>query len=371
MSLKAMLSGKSETDREFQEILRAILPTKDDFKTISGKPAFSSYSSLAPYNLSRPSDARIVGMAFDYLARAMVAQKLENGKEASFLELAALNGLKKAEKQIDKKLYAVLSEKYISVLADFIDYIYSNNAHVSNCIDHCKSQEEYKGFSKFLERASSSNHTQTNDINLLIPGAYYFAKLEQVFRSGGILPDDFESAFLSEPSAEIENDLQLLCDNFKNHFVKPMISPNSTVVFNPKFGIGSILCRGADADIYVDGTLYDFKTGKSTGYKWQEVAQIVAYYFLNDIAVYGYEFDLSAPLLEYKIKRLAFYKARYGEIEYFNTEKFGQDIIKQTVEHIAKYFKNHPNFNLAILYFQLPPDASPEIFDKPYPFAEN
>ncbi|WP_191565976.1 hypothetical protein [Metabacillus idriensis] len=68
------------------------------------------------------------------------------------------------------------------------------------------------------------------------------------------------------------------CEVFIERFMLPhVITPKSNVVFNPHFGIASKSCGGADADIYVDGTLYDFKTSKLTGYRWKEIAQIFSY----------------------------------------------------------------------------------------------
>lgn len=372
MSLKSMLSGNTDAEREFQAILRDILPAKEAFQTLSGNPPFTAYKPLVPYCLSNSSDASIIGIAFDYLARTMIAQQLNKNKEAAYLDLVAIAGLKKVKKQVDRELYDILANKYIDVLADFIDYIYSNNAFSNDILNLCTEQEEIKAFSKFINKASYDSYMPDNNIERLFSGAYYFAKLEQVFRSGGILPEDISKSFLSDPNEEIQRDLHGLCKVFREKFIDlKLVQPDSVVIFNPTFGVGSIMCGGADADVYIDGTLCDFKSSKDTSYKWKEVAQLLGYYFLNYIAYYGRNYKTSAPLVGYKILRVAFYKARYGEIEYFDMSKLGQQAVKNTVDKLAHYFKTHPdNLNLAILSFKLPPDVTPEIFDVPYPFAE-
>lgn len=373
MSLKSMISGSSDSDKEFQAILRDILPGKEEYQTISKVIPFGAYEPLAPYSLSKRSDASVVGTAFDYLARAMIAQQLNANKDDAYLGLVALAGLKKMKKQLDKKIQDLLIEKYIDVLADFIDYIYSNNAHITKVkvIVHRCVQEEWNAYSKFVTTAASSRYKLDDDVNRLLSGAYFFAKLEQVYRSGGILPEDINS-FFADPNEEIQRDLQNLCRVFKEKFIgAELIGPDSTVIFNPTFGLGSIMCGGADADVYVDGALYDFKTSKDTGYNWKEVAQILGYFFLNGVAYYGREYNLPAPLMEYKILRIALYKARYGQIEYFETSKMGLQTIKKTTERLARYFQKHPdNLNWAILGMKIPPDITPEIFDAPYPLAD-
>lgn len=77
-----------------------------------------------------------------------------------------------------------------------------------------------------------------------------------------------------------------------------------------------------DGDIIIDGTLFDFKSEKNVGFKWQEVAQLLGYFLLNeiplDVSNAGdiYFTDHSYHHLE--INRIAFYRARYGEIEYID-----------------------------------------------------
>lgn len=113
---------------------------------------------------------------------------------------------------------------------------------------------------------------------------------------------------------------------------------DSVEIFNPSFGIASYACGGADADVYVDGVLYDFKTSKKNGYNWKETAQLVMYYYLNKIASSLEEPNMPeapAQLAEYKIFKLAFYKARFGEIEYFDTEYFDDEEAEENFNEIS------------------------------------
>lgn len=334
-----MLTGTNEADKTFQNIIKKNLPNKEDFSTVYGQMPFSKYEVLAPYELTNPSYASIVGTAFDYLARVMIAQPLEKNKEGSFLGLKALVGLERIAKKITNEQLELLQNKYTKVLVEFIDYVYSNYAPLPSTIFEKCRQEEFDAFSKYLKNCSSNSYEPCTDVNRLISGACYFAKLEQIYRSGGMLPEQGVDSLIEAPNEEIIRDISNLCKVFKERFVEAgLVQPNSVVIFNPSFGIASYACGGADADVYVDGVLYDFKTSKKNGYIWQEPAQLVMYYYLNEIASSIEEPDLTeipAQLAEYEIYKLALYKARYGEIEYFDTDYFNSKTAEDNFNEIA------------------------------------
>ncbi len=85
MSLTSILKSSKERDKEFQSILREIIPKKNEFYTLSGKSAFTKeYEMVVPYTLTNPYQASLVGTAFDYLARAMIAQIVISNSEDFF-----------------------------------------------------------------------------------------------------------------------------------------------------------------------------------------------------------------------------------------------------------------------------------------------
>ncbi|MEH7455630.1 hypothetical protein V7178_24570, partial [Gottfriedia acidiceleris] len=102
---------------------------------------------------------------------------------------------------------------------------------------------------------------------------------------------------------------------------------------NPEFGIGSLLVDGADGDLFIDGTLYDFKTTKKSSLDKKDNLQLIGYYLLNELSIET--FSVAPP--EYTpidINRIAFYKARYGEIEYYDVSKYlsNRDVIQKIKE---------------------------------------
>jgi len=76
MSLTSLLSKNTPECLEFQNILREIIPSKKQFYTVSGNFAFSNeYQEALSIELSNNYDYSVVGTAFDYLARIIIAKK--------------------------------------------------------------------------------------------------------------------------------------------------------------------------------------------------------------------------------------------------------------------------------------------------------
>lgn len=87
---------------------------------------------------------------------------------------------------------------------------------------------------------------------------------------------------------------------------------------------------GADADLYIDGVLYDFKTSKQYGYKGKDVQQLISYYIFSKINIDNDDLTSSFVKFDqdpYHINRVAIYLARFGEVNYVDVESIGKDNI--------------------------------------------
>jgi hypothetical protein len=307
MSLKSLLTGKTDKDKQFQNILKNIITPTPSFNTVSGKKAFSDeYEELVPYTLSNKYYASLVGMGFDYLARFIIAKKLvnTNSKRAVSYKLVAEHGLKKLERMTEKKIYKALTKKY------------------EIGINACE---------KFVNNTNSI-------FDEILYFAGYLASLETVARTG-MPPLDIKKSLIDDTNTEIINDLRLLCNVFENKFINTgILKEDSSVIFNPTFGVASMYCGGADADIFIDNTLYDFKCTKDRGYRWTESAQIVGYYLLNIINIRcgGSGIGTDEYGDGYSIGRLAFYRGRYGEVEYIDAMSLDESKVEQGVEELRK-----------------------------------
>lgn len=102
-------------DEKYKEFFKRTIPKKNDFMTLSGnKPFSNNYIERASYRLSNPHKAGLVGTAFDYMARWMVAKTVENGKNNSYEHLVAEEGMLRCKNEFEKKEINI-KEKYDKV----------------------------------------------------------------------------------------------------------------------------------------------------------------------------------------------------------------------------------------------------------------
>ncbi len=302
-----MLQGNTDLEKEFQAILKEIIPSKKEFFTPSGKTAFSKeYNLIVPYNLIVTYDSSVVGTAFDYIARFMIAKKLNKINE------------------VKERMNA---QKGLEIVDRFTDKSISNSVR--------------KKYNKNMKKVDSFLSSKNKSPKSIIHSSTFLARLEHINRSG-MLPSDIETSLLSDEKYEIIYELSNMVELFEEKILHRLVKTNSEVVFNPHFGIASAMCGGADADIYIDGILYDFKSSKEFGYRWQDIAQLIGYYLLDQIS--KKHADENNMLYKHKIDAVAFYKARYGEIEYYNVAPLERDL-ELTIIKIEKLLE--PQLDIA------------------------
>ncbi|MDM5283780.1 hypothetical protein [Peribacillus frigoritolerans] len=304
------LTSKIDKDKAFKEILLSVEPKKEDYYTLSKNEPFSEqYNLYAPNNLSNPqSDSRLVGTAFDYLARLRIGQFIKS-KEMKMIEVSKMGFYKLMKRPEYKKRNLEPSQPYRYWMDQMGAFLDDSSIPISN----------------------------------LYEIAVHLAKLEHIKRrtvkKEEILDVDY---LLFEPSPkEIIDDLDNLMTVFEEKFMIPkIIKKKSEVVFNPNFGVGSLLVDGADGDLSIDGTLYDFKTTKESMLSKKDNLQLIGYFLLNELAIE----TMSDELLGYRhidIKRIAFYKARYGEIEYYDVSEYlPYRDVRQKIKEIVIHFKD-------------------------------
>lgn len=312
MGLKSMLQNK-----ELKEILKPILPSKYAFTTNLGWEidAFSKhYTLLVPNELTNKSDARLVGIAFDYMARFIIASHIKNNKKSVLQDMVcekAFHILKNVLADDELHIYKMLYKEAIIKIEDYIMNI-------------------------------------SNSYYILIPYAFLLARLEQVMRVYPMVEASSILNYENTKDMELEEDLKKNCEVFENVFIRSgLVSKDSFVVFNPHFGIWSHKCFGADADIFIDGILYDFKCTTKNGYRSEDVAQICGYYLLHRLSKTtdneGYE-EL-APLKDIDINAIALYKSRYGTIERYDIAKFDKRKLEEVIEQVRIFIDKYYYYN--------------------------
>src|SRR5699024_2434672 len=142
-------------------------------------------------------------------------------------------------------------EVYINTKAEFSLYV------LEGILRHRLSQlRKIKRKLKKCLRKIRSFTRNKRDVKQLILEVCFLAKLERIYRSGLTPRDIFDRSFFYKPDDEVIRDLELLCNVFSERFI-PLVNPASKVAYNPHFGAASAFVGGADADIIIDGTLYD------------------------------------------------------------------------------------------------------------------
>jgi len=277
MSLTSIINGSGFIyEDEFRTILDEAKPLKSDFTTISGRRPFLNICTNYPYILETKYEAQLVGFTFDYLARFMIARKIKKNRMEVTKKLVAYAGLDLLQGHIFEENFDI-EGIFNSSINQIIDYIQGN----------------------------------LDDFNILIRSAICLSRLEHVFRSKLFPTTEYVQQWFEEVPKNINQDLTQLCTDFETEFMNVLVNEDSEVIFNPIFGRASEIVHGADADIYIDGTLYDFKTIRHNGYRKVNTMQLIGYYLLERIN----SEDFNGTLLGSGIKNIAFYKARFGEIE--------------------------------------------------------
>ncbi|MCY7852585.1 hypothetical protein P8859_15160 [Bacillus spizizenii] len=300
MSLVSKLTSKKPSDKQFRDILVPITPTKKDYYTISGNKPFSNdYLTLVPNLFSNRYYASLVGTAFDYLARFRIAQYI--GKVS-----------------VIKNLVAETGYKYLGVSPNI--------------------------YSLWMNQIKAFIEDPLMSPIYLYDIAIRLAKLEQLVRAPTLHKElDIDYYLYADNPEEVLTDLENLMTVFEIRFMIPdLIKKKSKVIFNPNFGLGSLLVGGADADLFIDGTLYDFKTTKTRGFRTNDSLQLIGYFFLNEFAIVTEPKEINFKYKQMQIERLAFYKGRFGEVEYFDVKNsLSESDIKTKLRELADYFQNN------------------------------
>lgn len=120
MSLTTIISDNPN----LKAYMKSVTPTKSMILTFSGKPAFSKeYELKVSYDLDSVADSALLGYAFDYMARWMIACHINHNKEFSFQDLIAEEGVRKYELFAhgeNKRSFQQLYNQHIEVVKRYV-----------------------------------------------------------------------------------------------------------------------------------------------------------------------------------------------------------------------------------------------------------
>ena len=240
---------------------------------MSGRFCYKAFDEsreiYVPYRLTGVKQASLVGTAFDYIARFEVA-KIAVDKDCQ--DTIAKQAIPKLWKLGYKQKCREAQKLYEWSLYVINEYIHGVGNH-----------SDYK----------------------LIDIAQFLAILEHIVRDNKI---DETGLIGKKACDDVKYELKFMLDAYRKYFVSKYVSENSRVIYNPTF----ICCGYADADIWIDECLYDFKTTKNIGYNENEIKQIWEYALLHEID----KMHLALGKFQsYEIKAIALYKSRCADID--------------------------------------------------------
>ena len=345
-------------EREVKSIIKELTPEKSLFYSQSGLKCFDPKRECRVSSSLNPTEANLCGTAFDYSARFFIAKRIRDNKDAVVEHLVASslfsyeNNFHEITFDIEKlKKYGILVNKSKEIVCGCwqrwlereknitrskIEYFYSEgiiklSSINKDILDDLK--DKYEKFRISIKELLYDDSENQDD--MIIEKCIILARMEQIVRSSqGYMTISAMYCFRNNDIA-VKIELQKLLDSFKNTFM-PLVSEKSKVIFNPRFGIGSWMVGGADADIYIDGTLYDFKVVNKSGWSLKNATQIVGYYILDLFAKHCK--DIYSDLFYENVDRVALYSVRYEEIAYYDCRNINNDLIKNVLRRIADVF---------------------------------
>lgn len=296
MSLKTFVE-LPDTRRAIDEVMH--FPKVDHNPPIKAEPRSLRYA--------------LVGTAFDYILRFMIQR--ENATLVSSSKWVANMAL---EAFLSSRSAAVIDVDGDTTSFDLESSLKNLNGEDARLADQIqRTLEDAKvRYRKYL----SSGQLEEG----LVRSSLMLAKLDFMFRSG-LTPENFD-----EIAAEDLEDLVQLAE------IVPIgrFKAKRTCVLNPTFGEASRLVAGADGDLFIDGTLIDFKTTKSFQLRKDRQRQIVGYVVLATIGGIG-----TLPSSQSAVVGVGYYASRFGELV---TYAIDEVLDVRLLAKLAAWFRENP-----------------------------
>lgn len=226
---------------------------------------------------------QLVVTSFDYLLRFYIKLLNPNAIESSWVAENSLRRIK-AKLRYLKKRNSPDDKKFRPLL----EYWTKGGEKIVS-----KAKKDYAAF---LKSGKLSNDIMRSTLLL--------SKLDFIKRAGYV-KEDLESIN--------EDDILDLKSLFT--IVNPeLFELSKTCILNPTFGEGSILVRGADADLVIGDALIEIKTTKHLQFTQKHFNQLVGYYILSKIG------GIDKMREDNEIKRLGIYFSRHAYLHLLNVK---------------------------------------------------
>lgn len=242
---------------------------------------------------------QLVGTAFDYLLRFYIKRLNPNAIESSWVAENSLRRIKAELKYLKKR-----NSPDDKISRPLLEY-------------WCKGGEKIvskakKDYATFLRSGKLGDDIMRSTLLL--------SKLDFIKRAGYVKGD--LEVIDEDDIADLKNLFTVVNPEF--------FELNKTCILNPTFGEGSILVRGADADLVIGDALIEIKTTKHLQFNQKHFNQLIGYYILYKIG------GIDKMREENEIKKLGIYFSRHGYLHLLNIK----DVIEEEkLLGFIKWFK--------------------------------
>ncbi|MBR4891253.1 MAG: hypothetical protein IKU15_08215, partial [Clostridia bacterium] len=340
-------------ERKIKGIIKECCPDKNDFYSSDGTECFDTKAECIISSKLTTTESNLCGTAFDYLARFLIAKKILKNKDNAIKSLCAegvfntygfyhidfdVDSLKKIGIIVKRENICICGgcnfylQKELNLDRERIDKLLNKGFVKISRLDEEKISLLRQDYLSFLDEIKDFIFNLNDNEEELIKKCIILAQLEQINRSSIGAKTVSKLFDFCEEHIPVKDELHSLFDSFKRTFL-PIVKFESEVIFNPRFGIGSRIIGGADADVFIDGVLYDFKVIKKNGWSSPYATQIIGYYLL-DLFAKKCE-DWKSDLYNKKIDKVALYNARYEKIYYFDCDKLTKTVIGDVIHKIS------------------------------------
>lgn len=367
-SVKGLLMGGHERDREFQKIVKEALPGREDFVTVSGKKAFSGEYELkvperpgqgflgeegrttsrksSPAESSRrksgPAKIReeraLVETAFDYMVRAWLLMK-RNDYDArdieGYLRLHHIPLVVQAREETRAGLElvnAICGKEQGEILREKRRW----------CLERL--------FVYF--RNDSGEDEKAGKISELMDSCLFLARLKQAGLTGRISQEALLKLFEGRDEGEREKrrEISFLVTECMRYFPERTVREKTLILdFEAYTGMGGYTGSLEEGGVFVSGdTLYMCSLAPSPVWRWQEAARLLTFYLLNlcclaegagdgDEGICGARPGGREGYHERIIRKIAICRVRFGEVEVCDLSKLNQERLLKAAKKLARW----------------------------------
>lgn len=333
MAIDSFIIGDSPRDELIRSSITPILPQSFKLRTLSGDEPFSADCPCrVPRGDYDSMTIALIELTFRYAAKVIVAVACDDLEYSPINYSIAEKCIENMKETLPSEYCSEIVERYEYASMKILEYIDSGDDSTENIIRHC----------------------------------WFLAKLDVCYRKDAY-PRDV-SMFFTPAEPEISRELFDMLNIFRTEFLPKVMTPESSVVFNPNFGYAERLVCETDCDIIIDNTLIDLRTDSTLSYPKAKLLKELTYIMMTQV-------NKRCGQAFFELDRILFFNPRFAETEILAlddipTEKYNNAVEKMMIVTEARYKKNN-TASIRTFELDMKPDAVTKFSKRQEPFIDD